>query len=222
MRLNLLTAAIAAASALGSRLCSMAGLAPRPRLKRTPKLSPIEAHHASAPRIAAPRASRGWWNDPQSEASIQWHKDRAIIRRARRFHSDNASNYAMREFRKEGANLQPEKLSRLPLAACIAAGIGLLTSGCEVMKSARVSLEPGAGICVTSQDGKYAVCVNPLTKPISYTLKAGAKGYAMEWHSQTGTYRATLPDGSAAIYNGQRLSFEAPLPTSGKDSISSR
>lgn len=189
------------------------------------ELSYALRNFAGSFRVSLPRASRGWWNDPQSEASIQWHKDRAAIRRARRYWSETASNYAMKEFKEAGADLSAKAINRLrarPLAACIAAGIGLLTASCEVLKSARVSLEPGAGICVTSPDGKYAVCVNPLTKPISYTLRAGAKGYAMEWHSQTDTWRATLPDGSAAIYNGERLSFEAPLPSSGKDTISSR
>lgn len=36
---------------------------------------PLPTYHADT----AP--SRGWWNEPQSEASVAWHKERAAKRR---------------------------------------------------------------------------------------------------------------------------------------------
>lgn len=234
---GILAAAIAAASALGSRLCNLAGISPRPRLKRTPIAA---AMPDDGIRIAPRRAARGWWNQPQSEESAAYYKQRAETRRARRYWSVNASRYVAREYAAQCEGMSDDQIEALKpvrnwwpkkmppkhspryAAMITAAGLGVVSTSCEVLKSARVSLEPGAGICVTSADSKYAVCVNPLTKPISYTLRAGHKGYVMQWDSRTNTWRASTPEGDTAVYDGKTLRIEPALPSTGKATIGTR
>jgi len=81
-----------------------------------------------------------------------------------------------------------------------------------------ISLDPQAGLCAVSQDGRYAACWNPLTK--SYTLKARLSGNIvadLRYDSATKTWRAGLPGGSTAVYGAAGLVIEPPLPSlSGK------
>jgi len=69
------------------------------------------------------------------------------------------------------------------------------------------------GVCAKTPDGKYTASYNPLTK--AFTLKAAVMGNVVKdlaYDSGTKTWRADLPDGSAAVYGVKGLIIEPPLP----------
>jgi len=96
------------------------------------------------------------------------------------------------------------------------AAIILCLPSCENFDGGGITLDPFAGICYRSADGKYAVCANPLTKPVSYSIRATVPGgvvQQMSYDSVTQSWRATMPDGSTAVYDKNGLRFEPALPT---------
>lgn len=93
-------------------------------------------------------------------------------------------------------------------------------SGAPADRKPLLSFDPEKGICAQSPDGNYRVCWNPISN--AYEVKASApwaRGYALTYSSASKDYRATLPDGSAAVYKpGTGLRVEPPLPAnSGKE-----
>lgn len=97
--------------------------------------------------------------------------------------------------------------------------IAALLTACDTTSSpgGSLTIDPIAGICARSADGKYAACYNPLTK--GYTLKATVPGGLVKelaYDSATKTWRGTLPDGSTAVYGQHGLTFEPALPTPAK------
>lgn len=199
---------LAAIASLGSTLGRMAGIHIRPRATALPPPETIPYDFA----VTGLRVHPTWHNDPQSQASILHHKTRAAMRRLLRASKPSASRYA-----RTNPQLAPApsdgKSTQLAQLGVIAAA--LLSVGC-------VTLEPD-GFCVASKDGKYAVCVNPLTQPVSYVLKAttpGASPLALRYDSATRSYRGTLPNGDTAVYANGQLTTEPALPTSGKGTAS--
>lgn len=116
-------------------------------------------------------------------------------------------------------NKKPPSILTLALALVAVCFCSLSTSACAAAasdtgqkKAPALSFNLTDGACIESADGEYAVCWNPLFE--TYTLRATAGGlsYRLAHDQRTNTWRATLPDGSAAVYANGKLAVEPPLP----------
>lgn len=99
----------------------------------------------------------------------------------------------------------------LAVMGCVMS-LGLVSCGTS---GVNVSLDPIAGVCAQSADGRYQACYNPLTKAV--TVKSAIPGdkspiTALAYDSRTKQWRGTLPDGSTAVYDANGLHVEPALP----------
>lgn len=103
----------------------------------------------------------------------------------------------------------------------VAFGAALLLPSCTFGDGKyAVTYQPGAGVCVGTAGGEYAVCVDPFTGNV--TAKGTRNGVTVQlrYDRATGTWRGTIPgSGGEVVYdkaNGARLEPALPVAASAK------
>lgn len=77
----------------------------------------------------------------------------------------------------------------------------------------KVSVDLVDGACVKSDDGRHAVCYNPLTHVLTVkALESNSLLTELRYDAESKEWRGTAPDGTTAIYANGKLRIEPPLP----------